>query len=562
MKRRRLGSALALAAMVIAASAAVAPGAPGDLDPHFGADGRILTPIPGGNASIRAIAVQEDGKIVAGGRAGVAAKSNLALTRYHPNGSLDTASDSDPGVAFGGDGIVVSGISAGADVIHAIAVQPNGKIVVAGNTGPYGTTCNFLVARYSSSGVLDTDADSDPGVSFGGDKGFVTTNMSPGCDGAQGVVVQPDGKILVSGYAEPADDEGVVALARYNSDGTLDTEADATPSSHFDEDGKVTTDFGDGYHFGWGMVRQGSKVVVAGGKEVGGDYFPLLIRYNADGSLDTDSDSDPSSEFGENGVATSANEGYFEDVHVAPDGKLVAAGGAHDPAPVYNDFFVARFSNDGNADTKTDSDPTRHFGDDGFTRVHLGDEYFQDVTVQPNGKVITAGYASDGGSQHVLLVRLKKNGARDSSFGNDGVVRRSLGPRHDLAYAIEIPSAKKLLVGGSSESSEANPRFALSRFVLVMAEATITLTPDKNPSAIVATGKVDPSHAGEKLNVTLAKRKQGKFEVLATHHPNLTDKSRYSTQFNRPDNGRCRLKARFRGDGDHKPAVVSTTFDC
>ncbi len=199
----------------------------GDLDPSFGTGGKVTTNFGTAPREEYATAIlrQADGKIVVGG---AVLNNNLdysydfALFRFNVDGSLDTN--------FDGDGRVNTdfrGVSEGNEQLFALALQPDGKIVAVGDAGDGNEDdyYDFAVARYNTDGSLDT--------SFGFD-GLVTTDLGSDDDEAQAVAIQPDGKIVVAGY------NGLngydFALTRYNSDGSLDTS--------FDGDGKATTDFG------------------------------------------------------------------------------------------------------------------------------------------------------------------------------------------------------------------------------------------------------------------------------------------------------------------------------
>ena len=168
-------------------------------------------------------------------------------------GGLDTS--------FGGDGKVVTNLTRRNDAASALAIQADGKIVLARGGG-------FGVARYSSDGTLD--------ASFSGD-GRAFVNFTSGYDSAIGVAIQADGKIVAAGMAGSGPDKHpVFALARWNSDGTLD--------ASFGVNGKVMTDFTSGTDFAEGVAIQADgKIVVVG--EAGPGKF-ALARYNSDGTLD------------------------------------------------------------------------------------------------------------------------------------------------------------------------------------------------------------------------------------------------------------------------------------
>lgn len=220
--RRTLGrtgaaAATGLALVLTAPGAALA--APGDLDPGFDGDGKVVTDF-GGYDESRDMALQADGKIVTVGlnNPPEGGAADFALARYNTNGSLDTS--------FDGDGLVLTDVSGGdEDIANGVAVQPDGKIVVVGRTvDPVSGGNRFTVVRYNSNGSLDTG--------FAGD-GIALTDFGTGVQEAYAVTVQANGAIVAVGESGPN-----VALARYNPNGSLDTT--------FDGDGKVTTGFAGG----------------------------------------------------------------------------------------------------------------------------------------------------------------------------------------------------------------------------------------------------------------------------------------------------------------------------
>src|SRR5687768_8651350 len=186
----------------------------GTLDPTFGAGGKVLTdfpyPVNSGDRPL-ALALQPDGKIVAAGTANL----DFALARYNADGSLDAS--------FGAGGLVVTDFFANGDTAYGVSVQPDGKIVAAGQAfRPNSTGSDFAVARYNADGSPDTtfgDADAGTGARLG----RVATDFEAWNDIGRGVALQADGRIVVAGYAQtPSTNHDDFALARYNSDGTLD----------------------------------------------------------------------------------------------------------------------------------------------------------------------------------------------------------------------------------------------------------------------------------------------------------------------------------------------------
>src|SRR5581483_7111003 len=169
--------------------------------------GKVTTPIGSGTDVAQAVALQPDGKIVAAGNSISGFTDRFALGRDNPNGSLDTS--------FDGDGKLTTAIGGSDDVAFAVALQPDGKIVAAGQSFN-GSNDDFALARYNANGSLDTSFDGD---------GKQTTAFGSGNDDAYAVAIQPDGKIVAAGYGLVGS-VSEFALARYNPDGSLDSSFD------------------------------------------------------------------------------------------------------------------------------------------------------------------------------------------------------------------------------------------------------------------------------------------------------------------------------------------------
>jgi uncharacterized delta-60 repeat protein len=285
----------------------------GVLDTTFGSGGMVVTEVSGcsgvglcGDEEAFAVAIQADGKIVVAGYYSdlvTPLRWYFAVARYNTNGTLDTTFGAGGGLF--GTGIVRTSIY-GEDTARAIAIQTDGKIVVAGEAMNIAAgTIDFALVRYTSAGALDTTFDTD---------GKVTTSFGA-TSGAFAMVLQPtDGKIVVAG-----DSNGDTVLARYNSNGTLDT------------------NFGGGD--GWTLdttltaravaLQADGKIVLAGRAVISGDVRFAVARYNADGSLDSGY-----------GVVTT-DFGTLNDrasaVAIQSDGKIIAAGSSG------GDFAMARF---------------------------------------------------------------------------------------------------------------------------------------------------------------------------------------------------------------------------
>ena len=264
---------LAFASALLSAFAPATIAAPGDLDATFGTGGKVITPIGSGTDKVNSVALQNDGKIVVAGYSFNGSNNDFALVRYHPNGTLDTT-------GFGSGGKVTTTFGSDNDQGNGVAVQKDGKIVVAGTSSDNSGKSNFALVRYNSNGTLDA-------TGFGSG-GKVTTAIGPSLDRGNGVALQSDGKIVVAGYAGQSPNSDF-AVVRYNKDGSLET--------GFGSGGKVTTAFGGGgADQGQSVaVQSDGKIVVAGYSFNGSNDDFAVARYDGGCPGDSDADSLPDS---------------------------------------------------------------------------------------------------------------------------------------------------------------------------------------------------------------------------------------------------------------------------
>jgi uncharacterized delta-60 repeat protein len=414
----------AAAVLVTAAVAAgLASAAAGELDPSFSGDGwvRTLEVRSASNnylpAGAEDVALQPDGKIVAVGEI-IDGTSHwyFGVFRYLPDGSLDGS--------FGDGGWVEVDLGA-AEFAHAVAVQRDGKIVVAGEGACPRATC-FALVRFGPDGSIDR--------SFGSD-GVVRTMFDQcGCR-AYDVALQPDGKIVAVGWRfryGDAQDDDLFAVARYLPDGRLDRT--------FSRDGRASLDFGFGDDIAHAVaVQPDGKILVAGGGtrnryRTESDF--AFARFRPDGRLDRT--------FSGNGLATVHFGGLLSDtafgIALRRDGRIVAAGasGKKDSVPR---IAVARLRPNGSVEWKRLTRPGPHGG------------YARAVVQLPNGSIVVGGraFADDRlDASDWALVRYGTGG---------GITLGDFGTGADWIGALAVQRDGKVVAAGSIYESQALARY-------------------------------------------------------------------------------------------------------
>lgn len=374
--------------------------------------------------------------------------------------------------SFGSGGIVTTDFGYTLDAAFAVAVQTDGRIVAAGKRG--GNQHDFAIARYNPDGSLDTSFDGDGKVITGFD---YTTCTRKKCtltitdDQIHGLALQPDGRIVVGGFGGRTSSLGHFALARYNSDGSLDTS--------FDTDGKVTTAIGFNAKAYALALQTDGKIILAGFSQAvsGGPSRITLARYNANGSLDTSFDGD--------GILQTNVTGRANGVILQADGRIVVAG--YVPGATDTDFALMRFHSDGSLDTS--------FGTGGLVTTNLSSAWSSEdiangVTLQADGKIVAVGVAARGDypDREFVVVRYNADGTLDTTFDGDGVVRTDIGPGADAAHDVVIQADGTIVVsgvrGGDGDS------YALTRY---NPDGSLDTTFDED--GIVVAGPTGTSHA-------------------------------------------------------------------
>jgi uncharacterized delta-60 repeat protein len=432
-----------MAALLFFGSWRTAQAADGDLDLSFGIGGKVVTDFNGSTDWLSRVAVQSDGKIVTAGVSNPGRK--FALARYNPDGTLDPT--------FGTGGkvtTVLSGnVQGGAD---GLLLLPGGKIMVSGSVNlPSSVDTSFALLRYNSDGSLDTTF---------GNGGLVTTNIGSDDDQAIRLALQADGKIVAAGrrgiqFYPTEQRKGNVALARYNSDGSLD--------ATFGNGGTVVNDFGQGLEsYAIALIIQpDGRIIIAGESS----YEFLVARYQANGSLDAS--------FGNSGYALanfSSNWDGATDAVLQSDGKIILIGWSQVNSP-YDNFALARYNPDGSFD--------QGFGNGGKILLATHGD-LNAAVLQNDGKLIALGTSGT----NLQLLRFNLNGSPDTTFGNGGTVTTSFGGSAEGRDLVFQPDGK-LLAGAFTPGAPnyQDSDFALARY-LVGSTPPPTPTPkpgDKRP---------------------------------------------------------------------------------
>lgn len=405
--------------------------ADGDLDATFGGGDGIVTTDFGTTFDIA-----EEIAIQADGKIVVAgtrmtSTGDFAVARYHADGSLDAA--------FGTGGITFTDLDAGSnDTAKGMALQADGKIVVAGQTRSAVTFAeDFAVVRYNGDGTLDPTF---------GTGGIVITDFGvPFYEGASAVAIDSAGRIVVVGGSYTFATQRDFAVARYNPDGSLDTT--------FDGDGRVITPVSlTDYDVAADVAIQADDRIVV----VGSTYSEFgMARYNTDGSLDMT--------FGGPGLGTvtAGFGGLYADataVVVQPDGKLLVVGST--TSTTTTDFALARFNVDGSPDAsfRTGGQVTTDF---------TATDVLTDVALQGDGRIVVTGRTFDQvNGDDLALSRYEADGTLDTAFGLDGLVRTDIATSSDEARGIAIQADGKILVAGATVFGTAigSADFAVVRF--------------------------------------------------------------------------------------------------
>ena len=384
---------------------------------------------------------------------------------------------------FGGDGLVNT-LFGSADYGRAVVVQPDGRAVVGG-AGSFALQNDFCLARYMPDGSLDN--------SFNG-IGRVATDLFDYDDAVYAIALQPDGKIVAAGSSNVGLFQGI-GIARYNANGTLDTDfAGGVGYLRIEVENLASTDAAYAV-----AVQDDGHILIAGSSNNGmGTTRLLVMRFNTDGTLDTGFDGD--------GMLVT-NVGSGNDVayaiHTYSDGTFLVGG----TAAIFSSFqfMVAKITSTGAFDTNfgsngstvvpvggnnfdqaynmtvlndgrivlvgaslgasnllpamaafnTDGTPWTTFGANGsviFSMAAPGDYQLFDALVQPDNRIVAVGQHTEGGYHKFFVMRTYPNAIPDPTFGTNGLVEFTFFTVFDEAYSCAWDPSGKIVVAGTTST--------------------------------------------------------------------------------------------------------------
>lgn len=432
-RRPASGRFVASLALVSLFACGAAAAVDGDLDPTFGSGGFTLTDVTTAAFQLptRPV-VQADGKILlcsaldSGGASGM----DFFIARFNADGTLDDS--------FNFDGKVTVDFDGGNDYCNAIALQSDGKIVVAGTTDDL-VNSDFAVARLNEDGTLDSD--------FGAGTGKTTVAFDLGGSNADiggALAIQPDGKLVVAGWANTAANGDDFAIVRLLPDGTRD--------SMFNQTGRVTV----GFDFAGSTnktdeadnvaIDSVGRIVVGGVAEKDPSSFDFAVaRLLPNGQIDQNFDADGRATIGFDLGPSQSDLAYS--MILQRDGKIVLAGVVDTGSgTASNDMGIARLLQDGS--------PDADFGIGGKTTVPIdlvadGNDAATGIVEDGAGRLVISGAAIHDLSSNfsAAAARLRGNGDLDLSFGSFGKTSFDFGATTSLLTGVALQGTQIIVIG-------------------------------------------------------------------------------------------------------------------
>jgi uncharacterized delta-60 repeat protein len=404
----------------------------GAADPEFGQNGLAVLSFGFSYVTIKALAMQSDGKILVSGIANAASSTVFLTSRLNANGAPDST--------FGINGIVTAGKVSSLSNRVSVAIQPDGKILLAGTTTGESTDA-MLLYRLNLDGTLDNTF---------GVTGFQTAIIGTSHDLISALAIGADGKITAAG-ASSSNTTLLMSVARYLPDGSPDHDLDQVGFKNIPFNG---LDEGTNLGIILSMALQPDGKTVLMGETYQNQFKFGLSRINPDGSLD--------STFGTNGKIIYSFGASSEPsaMTLLPNGKIVVTGWNSD-TPGHGNVVVAQLNSNGTLDST--------FNNNGFLIINFGhNSAAYKVSSQSDGKIVVVGNVNVGGVHQYALARINPDGTLDSSFGTGGKATTSFGSALSAGIqTIAFQPDGKIVAGGYGNNPNLSsfiPSITLARY--------------------------------------------------------------------------------------------------
>jgi uncharacterized delta-60 repeat protein len=394
----------------------------GALDSTFNGNGEVTSNFGNSDNAI-SVAIDTLGRIVVGGYyTDPSYNSHFEIARYTTNGLPDPS--------FNGSGVTGTNFGNNQEYLAAIALQANGEIIAGGYTYQsidFTTIPEYALARFNVNGSVDS--------SFGTNGQVLDPIGSNDYDYMNCLTITPNGQILSGGYTLD-NNEALFTVSRFNSNGSAD--------STFASDGNLLGYYpGNGIGYISAMVQNDGKIVVNGTTYAGGpssNYF--LARFKSNGATDLT--------YGNNGIANT-NGDYAV---MQTDQKVVESNYSFDSTGA-TEIMLSRYNKDGSPDLT--------YGTNGVVLSAFSGEFLQTMAIQPDNKVLAAGYINNAIGSDLVLVRFNTDGTPDATFGTGGAVTVDFQPQDD-PLTLAIGNGGKILVGEVGYTASNQDVIVVARF--------------------------------------------------------------------------------------------------
>ena len=437
---------------------AVAAQVPGDLDLSFAGGAGAIASLPigsGGHDNLTAMALQADGKIVLAGYCSGPTSQDFCVARINADGTLDT---SFVGPLGNGGGKFLLDISNGSDAPSAVAIQPDGKIILAGSCHN-GANSDFCIARLNPNGSRDSTFNG-PG---GAGNGFVMLPIGFSSDFATAMALQPDGRIVLVGYCY-VNNQADFCAARLHVDGSLDASFTGPSGTGA---GKIAFSVGSANDYAQAVALQADGMIVIAGYCVGAmeDNDFCVVRLDRFGAFDTTFDGPSGNSNGKFLLPVGTSDDNARALLIQPDGKIVVAGNCLVSGSNY-DFCAARLNSDGSLDAAFDGPSGASNGKFLLPITAAKSDSAAALAQQPDGKLLIAGHCDNAANADFCVTRLHLDGSLDVSFDGPGGTGNGkfllpIGSSDDIATAMLLQADGKIILAGDCYSGAS--RFCIAR---------------------------------------------------------------------------------------------------